>query len=150
MHGLLEKFGLEPLEMSQEENVELHEPFCWIHACLVMTKTGADFKCGLSDTVAAQTLSAAVCSLLPAESSSSTGIIKAQLRLLRDLSFQWPSLDSLCPEALPVLPKNIAKNFAKYFHEKGQVLVRLELEHMKDQVTLRYFRDYLFSLRNVV
>ena len=38
----------------------------------------------------------------------------------------------LAPEALPALPKNIAKNFTKYFHEKGRLLVDVELERMKD------------------
>ena len=103
-----------------------------------MPRSGTDFKCELSATVAAWTLTAAVCGLLPVESSSSTGILKAQLRLLRDASFEWPSLDSLRPESLPTLPKNIAKNFAKYFHEKGRGLVGLELERMKDQVALRF------------
>src|SRR6185436_4485693 len=135
MHGLLGKFALDPPEISQEENVEVTELFRWIRASLAMARSGADFKCELSATVAARTLSAAVCRLLPAESSgSSSGIEKAQLRLLRDASFEWPSLDSLCPESLPTLQKNIAKNFAKYFHEKGQGLVDLELERMKDQV----------------
>jgi hypothetical protein len=133
MHGLLRKFGLDPPEMSQEETVEVSELFRWIRASLAMTRSGADFKCELSAMVAARTLSAAVCRLLPAESSiSSTGILKAQLRLLRDASFEWPLLDSLRPESLPTLPKNIAKNFAKHFHKKGQGLIDLELEHMKD------------------
>ena len=110
-----------------------------------MAMSGADFKCELSATVAARKLSAAVCRLLPAESSaSSTGIVKAQLRLLRDSCFEWPSLDSWCPEALPVLPKNIAKNFAKYFHEKGQLLIDAELERMKDQVPFRVSQGSLF------
>ena len=115
-----------------------------------MTKTGADFKCGLSATVAAQTLSAAVCSLLPAESSSSTGILKAQLWLLRDASFEWPSLDSLCPEALPPLPKNNAENFAAYFHEKGRGLVTQEMLRMKDQVWCPLFGVLFFSLCSVI
>ena len=138
IHGLLAKFAIDPPEISQEENVEVAELFRWIRASLAMARSGADFKCELSATVAAHTLSAAVCRLLPAESSaSSTGIVKAQLRLLRDSCFEWPSLDSLRPEALPALPKNIAKNFAKYFHEKGRLLVDVELERMKDQVPLR-------------
>ena len=95
--------------------------------------------------VAARTLSAAVCRLLPAKSSgSSSGIVKAQPRLLRDASFEWPSLDSLRPESLPTLPKNIAKNFAKYFHEKGRGLVDLELERMKDQVPALCFPKFTF------
>ena len=107
-----------------------------------MARSGADFKCELSATVAARTLSAAVCGLLSAKSgSSSTGILMAQLRLLRDASFEWPLLDFLHPESLPTLPKNIAKNFAKYFHKKGRGLVGLELERMKDQVPLRFSRS---------
>jgi len=70
--------------------------------------------------------------------------VKAQLRLLRDASFEWPLLDSLRPEALPVLLKNIVKNFAKYFHEKGRGLVDVELERMKDQVPLRHFPKFTF------
>ena len=113
IHGLLAKFAIEPPEISQEENVEVAELFRWIRASLAMARSGADFKCELSATVAARTLSAAVCRLLPAESNaSSMGIVKAQLRLLRDSCFEWPSLDSLRPESLPTLPKNIAKNFA--------------------------------------
>ena len=137
LHGLLEKFGVEPPEMSQEENVEVSELFRLIRAYLAMADSGAEFKCELSATMAAQTLNAAVCGLLLAESSSSTGILKAQLRLLRDPSFQWPSLDSLRPDALPALPKNIGKNFGMYFHEKGRGLVSLELERVNEQVTLR-------------
>ena len=125
--------------MSQEETVEVAELFHWIRASLAMARSGADFKCDLSATVAVRTLSAAICRLLPAESSSSsTGIVKAQLRLLRDASLEWPLLDSLRPESLPTLPKNIAKNFARYFHEKGRGLIDLELERMKDQVPLRF------------
>jgi hypothetical protein len=88
--------------------------------------------------------------MLPAEGSSLTGILNAQLRLLRDSSFEWTSLNSLRPDALPVLPKNIAKNFAKYFHEKGRGLVSLELEHMTDQVILHHFLGHLFPLRYVI
>jgi hypothetical protein len=149
LHGLLDKFGLEPLELLQEENVEVSELFRWIHAYVTMAESGADFKCELSATVAAQTLSTEICGLLPVEGSSLTGILKAQLRLLRDSSFEWPSLDSLRPDALLVLPKNTTKNLASYFHEKGRGLVGLELERMKDQVTHRHFRDYLFPLRYV-
>ena len=120
----------------------MFELFRWIRASLAMARSGADFKCELSTTVTTQTLSAAVCRLLLAEgSSSSTGIQKAQLRFLRDASFEWPPLDSLRPESLPTLPKNIAKNFAKYFHEKGRGLVDFELERMKEHVPLYFCRN---------
>lgn len=35
---------------------------------------------------------------------------------------------------VPPLPKNIAKNFATFFHERGRELVDLETEHMKEQM----------------
>jgi hypothetical protein len=39
------------------------------------------------------------------------------------------------PEVLPVLPKNIAKNFAEtFFRERGRGLVQLEGERLKEQV----------------
>jgi len=44
------------------------------------------------------------------------------------------------------LPKNIAKNFAKYFHEKGRGLVDLELERMKDQVPASCFLKFTFVI----
>jgi len=53
----------------------------------------------------------------------------------------------LRPEALSALPKNIAKNFAKYFHEKGRLLVDVELERMKDQVPLRTSQRFTFCYR---
>ena len=66
LHNLLEKFELEPPEQSQEENIEVSELFRWVRACVAMANSGADFKCKLSATVAARTLSATVCGLLPA------------------------------------------------------------------------------------
>ena len=78
MHGLLGKFALDPPKISQEENVEVAELFRWICSSLVMAQFGVDFKCELFATVVARTLSAAVCRLLPPESSSSSsGIVKA-------------------------------------------------------------------------
>jgi chromosome segregation ATPase len=78
MHGLLAKFSIDTSEISQEENIKVAELFRWIRASLAMVRSGADCKCELSAMVAARTLSAAVCRLLPAESSSSsTGIVKA-------------------------------------------------------------------------
>ena len=44
------------------------------------------------------------------------------------------------------MPKNVTKNFAKYFHEKGRGLVDLELERMKDQVTALCFLKFTFVI----
>ena len=146
----MEKFGLAPLELSQEENVEVAKLFRWIRACVAMADSGTDFRCELSATIAARTLSTAICGLLPVEASSSAGVSKAQLRYLWDPSFEWPSLDSLCPEALPPLPKNNAENFAAYFHEKGRGLVTQEMLRMKDQVWCPLFGVLFLSLCSVI
>ena len=60
-------------------------------------------------------LSAAICKLLPVGAGADAAITKAQLRLMRELLFQWPSPEEVQPEALPPLPKNIAKNFIGVF-----------------------------------
>ena len=101
-----------------------------------MAGSGSNFMSELSTTVTARMMSATICGLLPAEMSSSGSITKAELRHLCEASFEWPSLDSLRPKALLALPKNIAKNFVGYFHEKGHGLVTLEASKMNEQVLL--------------
>jgi hypothetical protein len=54
--------------------------------------------------------------------------MKAQLRSMREALFQWPSPDEVRPEALPPLPKNIAKNFTGvFFCSSGRDLVCAEV-----------------------
>lgn len=74
-----------------------------------MLETGSCLYGDLSAVVAARSLAALVCSLLPSEGGSSQVILKAQLRTLRDRDFVWPSEEAVLPENLPTLPKNIAK-----------------------------------------
>ena len=112
------------------------ELFRWLRACVAMADSEIEFRANLSVTIAARTLSAAVCSLLPMEVGSSGAIMTAQLRNLRDPAFAWPS--SVRLDTLPPLPKNITKNFAAFFHEGGREFVDLETERMKEQVGLRF------------
>ena len=57
---------------------------------------------------------------------------KAQLQSKRDATFEWPSPEEVCPDALPPLPKNIAKNFtATFFKTSGRDLIWAEAERLK-------------------
>ena len=51
---------------------------------------------------------------------------------MRNLTFEWPSPNEVHPDALPPLPKNIAKNFtATFFKTSGRDLVRAEVEQLQ-------------------
>ena len=55
--------------------------------------------------------------------------------MMRKALFQWPSLEDVQPEALPPMPKKIAKNFVgTFFWSSGRDLVLTEAERLKDQV----------------
>ena len=73
-------------------------------------------------------LSAAIYKLLPVGIGADAAVMKAQLRSMREALFQWPSPDEVRPEALPPLPKNIAKNFTGvFFCSSGRDLVCTEV-----------------------
>jgi hypothetical protein len=79
--------------------------------------------------MAIRSLSIAICRLLPAGGRADATFMKAQLRSMRDASFEWPSPEEFRPDALPPLPKNIAKNFTgTFFKMSGRDLVRAEAE----------------------
>ena len=62
-------------------------------------------------------------------------VTKAQLRSLRDPSFRWPGEETVCPETLPALAKNIVVSFMeRFFKGEGRALVQREVERMKPQV----------------
>ena len=95
--------------------------------------------------MAVRSLSAAVCKLLPEGGGSEASLMKTQLRTMRDSTFVWPSPDEVRPEALPALPKNIAKNFtSSFFKTHGRDLVRGEAERLQRQVRLQPFLEVLF------
>ena len=83
----------------------------------------------LSAAVAVRSLSAAVYKLLPEGGVAEAAVTKAQLCSMRDSTFEWPSLDEVHPEALPPLPKNIAKNFtASFFKTCRGDLIQAEVQ----------------------
>ena len=84
-------------------------------------------------------ISAAVYSLFPSEAGQASVVTKAQLRSLRDPSFHWLGEDTVNPDALPALVKNIAVSFMeRFFKGEGRALVQHEVERMKNQVTFIY------------
>ena len=109
--------------------------FQWLRACVAMLDAGAHFHEDISAMVAVRTLSAAVYSLFPSEAGQASVVTKAQLRSLRDSSFRWPGEETVCPETLPALAKNIAVSFMEHFFKgEGRAIVRREVERMKPQV----------------
>jgi hypothetical protein len=66
-----------------------------------------------SATVASRGLSHAVYSLFKSSGDGDPSLTKNDLRQVRDVNFSWPTEASL--EKIPVLPKNIAKNFMQTF-----------------------------------
>ena len=103
--------------------------FKWLRACIALLDARAHFHEDISAVVAVRTLRAAVYGLFPAEADAASGVTKAQLRSLRDASFRWPGEEAVCPEMLPALAKNIAKNFMDHFFKgEGRSIVRREVE----------------------
>ena len=137
VHNLLDRFGIEapPLAGEDANSVELVELFRWLRCCVAMTDCSSQFFGELNAGVTARSLIAAVCSLLEAPVGGKASVSKAKLRTLRDPGVQWPSAEEVKPEALPALPRNIAKNFmATFFQERGRELVAHEGDRMKAQV----------------
>ena len=134
---LLARYGLVALDMFSEgtDTVGLEFFFQWLRACVAMLYTGAHFHEDISTVVAVRTLSAVVYGLFPSEAGQAGGVMKAQLRSLRDSSFHWPGEEAVHPETLPALAKNIAVNFMEHFFKgEGHAIVRREVERMKPQV----------------
>jgi len=100
----------------------------------------AHFHEDISAMVAVRTLSAAVYSLFPSEAGQASIVTKAQLRSLRDLCFRWPGEDTVNPDALPALAKNIAVCFMeRFFKGEGRALVQREVQRMKMQVIVFFY-----------
>ena len=104
-----------------------------------MLDAGAHFHEDISAMVAVHMLSASVYSLFLSEAGQASVVTKAQLRSLRDPSFRWPGEDTVNPDALPALAKNITVCFMERFSKgEGRALVQREVERMKNQVTFIY------------
>lgn len=145
MLGFMAAYGLTPLGLPIED-LDVNHFFDWLRAFLVMLDTGSKFYGDLSAVVAARTLAASVCSLLPTEDSSPQAISKTQLCSLRNHSFGWPPEEVVRPENLPALPKNIAKNFIESLKNTGADLMKRGGLCLNDQVCLHYHFPFALAV----
>jgi hypothetical protein len=78
----------------------------------------------LGAAVGVRTLAYSVCSLIPSDRPSSEKIVsKSDLRRLTKDDFGWPTDVELDVAQLPVLAKNLAKNFMNtFFADRGSHL----------------------------
>jgi hypothetical protein len=90
----------------------------------------------LGAAVGVHTLAYSVCSLVFADRSSSEKIIsKSDLRRLTKDNYEWPIDADLDVARLPVLAKNIAKNFMNtFFAQHGYRLTLDEFVRLSAQV----------------
>jgi hypothetical protein len=109
----------------------------------------------LGAAVGVRMLAYSVCSLVPADRPSSEKTIsKSDLRRLTKDNFEWPADTELDVAQLPVLAKNLTKNFMNtFFTECGYRLMLDESVRLRAQVRRSnlYFRSktlFLVSTRD--
>ncbi|RLN43305.1 uncharacterized protein C2845_PM01G19650 [Panicum miliaceum] len=130
--------GLAAPALPGSEDLEIGQFFLWLRSCLAMAESGSRLHGDLCAMVSARTMAASICKLLLDEAGDSFGAIKSSLRQLREPDFNWPSEDEVTPEKLPILLKNIAKNFVGAFFKGVRAsLVYHEKLRMKEQIQMK-------------
>jgi hypothetical protein len=88
----------------------------WVSACFDLITMNTKIFSELGAVVGVRTLAYSVCSLIPVDRPSSEKTIsKGDLRRLTKDDFGWPTGAELDVSKLPVLAKNLAKNFMNTF-----------------------------------
>jgi hypothetical protein len=91
----------------------------WVSACFDLITMNTKIFGELGAAVGVRTLAYSVCSLVPVNRPSSEKTIsKSDLPCLTKDDFGWPSEAELDVSKLPVLAKNLAKNFMNTFFTK--------------------------------
>jgi hypothetical protein len=113
----------------------------WVNACFDLIVMNTKIFGELGAAVGVRTLAYSVCSLVPADRSSSEKTIsKSDLRRLTKDNFEWPTDADLDVAQLPVLPKNLAKNFMNtFFTQRGYRLTLDESVRLSAQVRRSHF-----------
>jgi hypothetical protein len=108
----------------------------WVNACFDLISMNTKIFGELAAAVGVRTLAYSVCSLVPPDRPSSEKMIsKGDLHRLTKENFEWPSDAELEVGQLPVLPKNLAKNFMNtFFAQRGYQLTLDESECLSAQV----------------
>jgi hypothetical protein len=112
-----------------------------VSACFDLIAMNTKIFGELGGVVGVRTLAYSVCSLVPADRPSSEKTIsKGDLRRLKKDNFEWPTDVDLDVAQLPVLAKNLAKNFMNtFFAQRGSRLTLDELVRLSAQVRRSYF-----------
>jgi hypothetical protein len=121
----------------------------WVSACFDLIAMNTKIFGELGAAVGVCTRAYSVCSLVPADRPSSEKTIsKGDLRRLTKDNFEWPTDAELDVEQLPVLAKNLAKNFMNtFFAQRGSCLTLDESVRLKAQV---HRRDFYFRLKSLL
>jgi hypothetical protein len=108
----------------------------WVDACFDLVAMNTKIFGELGATVGVCTLAYSMCSLVPTDRPSSEKTIsKGDLRCLVKDNYEWPADADLDVAQLPVLPKNLAKNFINtFFAQRGYRLMLDEFARLSAQV----------------
>jgi hypothetical protein len=108
----------------------------WVSACFALITMNKKIFGELRAAIGVRTLAYSVCSLVPADRPSSEKTInKSDLQRLTKDNFVWPTDVELDVAQLPVLAKNLAKNFMNtFFAERGSRLTLDESVRLSAQV----------------
>jgi hypothetical protein len=113
----------------------------WVNACFDLIAMNTKIFGELGASVGVRTLAYSVCSLVPSDRPSSEKTIsKSDLRRLPKDNFEWPTDADLDVAQLPVLPKNLTKNFMNtFFAQCGYRLTLDESVRLSAQVLRSHF-----------
>jgi hypothetical protein len=108
----------------------------WVDACFDLVAMNTKIFGELGAAMGVRTLAYSVCSLVPTDRPSSEKTIsKGDLRRLTKDNYEWPTDADLDVAQLPVLPKNLAKNFMNtFFTQRGYRLTLDESARRSAQV----------------
>jgi hypothetical protein len=117
----------------------------WVSAYFDLIAMNTKIFGELGAAVGVRMLAYSICSLVPSDRSSSEKTIsKGDLRRLMKDNFEWPTDAELDVAQLPMLAKNLAKNFMNtFFAERGSRLTLDESVRLSAQVRRSnfYFRS---------
>jgi hypothetical protein len=113
----------------------------WVSACFDLIAMNTKIFGKLGAAVGVRMLAHSVCSLVPADRPSSEKTIsKGDLRRLTKDNFEWPTDAELDIAQLPMLAKNLAKNFMNtFFAQCGSRITLDESVRLSAQVRRSHF-----------
>jgi hypothetical protein len=120
-----------------------------VSACFNLIAMNTKIFGELGAAVGVRTLAYSVCSLVPSDRPSSEKTMsKGDLRRLTKDNFEWPTDAELDVAQLPVLAKNLAKNFMNtFFAQRGSRLTLDESVRLRAQV---HRSDFYFHLKTLL